>query len=370
MRSWLPAIAVAMACSSNGDETSTGGEPLRDEPSVRDADLPRPLEPTTKARDAQASPDAWTFAVLSDLHLPNYFTSTVDHLVAELIALKVRFVVITGDHTNGSPLDGPGRRDKWWAALSSALKPLRDAGIPVLPVAGNHDSYLPVQRDSYASTFDRSWANGVTINDTGTGKLARWPFSYSVDVDGLHLALAHVVSSKLDPEVAAWLAADLDGASRAQHRIAFGHVPLSSVIWSPSRVFVEQLGTILERGKVSLYATGHEHVVWDEDVALPGGAKLRQVLVGCASGYYDYAPSEPSKIRAQCVPVVRPGQREPMRCKMPNGGAFEIARGRKNRHIQHYKNAFVLVDVDAEQLRIRPMTVDAAGHAKPFYLPD
>ena len=331
--------------------------------------MPRPLEhqpSTTDTRDG----DAWTFAVLSDLHLPNYFTSTVERTVAQLIAMKVRFVVITGDHTNGSPHDGPGRRDIWWAALASALKPLRDAGIPVLPIAGNHDSYLPVQRDGYASTFDAGWATGVSINDTGTGKLARWPFSYSVDVDGVHLALAHVVSSKLDPEVAAWLTTDLERAARARHRIAFGHVPLSSVIWSPSRVFVEHLGTILERGKVELYATGHEHVVWDEDVALPGGAKLRQLLVGCASGYYGYAPSEPSKIRARCVPIIRPGQREPMRCKMPNGGAFEIARGRKNRHVQHTKNAFVLVDVDGDALRIRPMTVDAAGRAQPFYLAD
>ncbi len=315
------------------------------------------------------SASAWTFAVLSDLHLPNFHAATVDRTVAALIERQVRFVVITGDHTNGSGLDGPGRRDAWWDALARALGPLRDAGIPVLPVAGNHDSYLPVQRASYARTFDASWAKPLAVRDLGADMLSRWPFSYSVDVDGVHLALAHVVATRLDATVAAGLAKDLELARDARHRIVFGHVPLSSVVLPPSKTFVAQLGGILDRARVGFYIAGHEHLVWDEDVALPGG-KLRQVLVGCAAGYYDYAPSEPSKIRARCLPVKRPGLREPMRCKMPNGGAFEIARGRKNRHIQHYKNAFVLIDVDGDQVRVNPMTVDGAGRMQPFYLPD
>jgi predicted phosphodiesterase len=366
MRSWLPAIACTLACSSTGDETPASGvEPHRDDVSARAADAQN--APVVDAQVAQPA-GAWTFAVLSDLHLPNHFTTTVDHTVAALIAMKVRFVVITGDHTNGSPLDGPMPRANWWAALTQALQPLREAGIPVLPVAGNHDSYLPVQREGYAAMFDPSWAKPLVIHEAGATKRTRWPFSYSVEVDGVHLSLAHVVATRLDDDVARWLATDLERASKARHRIAFGHVPLSSVIVSPSKLFVAQLGTILERGKVGLYAAGHEHLLWDEDVALPGGAKLRQLIVGCASGYYAYAPSDPAKLRAKCVPVTRVGQREPMRCQMPNGGAFEIARGRKNRHLQHRKHAFMLVDVDAGALGVRAMTIDADGRPQPFYL--
>ena len=328
-----------------------------------------PVEPPKLVEKHEPKPTAWTFAVLSDLHLPNSFTATVDRTVAALIERKVRFVVITGDHTNGSPLDGPQRKDKWWTAVAHALQPLRDAGIPVLPVAGNHDSYLPAQRAGYAATFDPSWAKPLAIVEHGDSQLTRWPFSYGVEVDGVHLSLTHIVASKLDPEIALWLERDLAAARTAKHRIAAAHVPLSSVIWSPAKPFVAQLGGILDRGKVEMFVGGHEHVVWDETVVLPSGGALRQVLAGCASGYYDYAPSEPSKLRARCVPVTRPGQREPMRCKMPNGGVFEIARGRKNRHIQHYQNAFVLVDV-GETLRVRPMTVDSAGRLQPFYLPD
>ncbi len=355
--SWV-ALVVVTACSSTNDP-ACDVTPVRDAAPQRDAVL----------QEAPRAP-AWTFAVLSDLHLPNYFTTTVDRTVAALVESKVRFVVITGDHTNGSPFDGPLRKDTWWAALARALQPLREAGIPVLPVAGNHDSYLPVQRAGYAATFDPSWAKPLAIVEHGDTQLTRWPFSYSVDVDGVHLSLAHIVASKLDPAIARWLEADLATAGAAKHRIAAAHVPLSSVILSPAKPFVAQLGGILERGKVEMFLAGHEHVVWDENVVLPSGGSLRQVLAGCASGYYDYAPGEPSKLRARCVPVTRPGQREPMRCEMPNGGAFEIARGRKNRHIQHYKSAFVLVDVEGDELRVRPMTVDSAGRLQPFYLPD
>ena len=336
----------------------------------------RPIEQLAPAVDATAKPAPWTFAVMSDLHLPNDHAPTVHKTVAALVELRVRFVVITGDHTNGSGLDGAGlvhHSTGWWEAVTTALQPLRDAGIAVLPVAGNHDSYLAEQRDRYAGAFADldGWAGSLAIKTAGgTGRsLARAPFSYSVEVDGVHLTLAHIVAQGLDREVAAWLAEDLAAAAGARHRIVFGHLPLSSVIQPPSHTFAARLGAILERGHAGLYVAGHEHIVWDEDVALPAGGSLRQVLVGCTSGYYDYQPSEPSKQRAGCVPIELAGKREPMRCKMPNGGGeFVLSRGRKNRHIQHYKSTFTLFTVDGDKLSVRPMTIDANGRALPFYL--
>jgi hypothetical protein len=374
VRGWLIAVALVLllACADT------------DQPSDSPVSLPVPAKIDTPKPDAKpkAEPSAtpqpsstpWSFAVLSDLHLPNYRRVTVDQTIAALIEMKVRFVVVTGDHTNGSAIDGPVRIAKfgaWWEAVTTALRPLRAAGIPVLPVAGNHDAYLAHQRDSYAAAFAdlAQWAKPFTVRaPTGEGQVVRPPFTYSVDVDGTHLSLIHVVKSQLEPDVATWLAADLEAAKDARHRFVFAHVPLSSVIWSPARNYVAHLGGILERGKVSLFAAGHEHVVWDEDVALPNGGKLRQLIVGCASGYYDYAPSEPSKVRANCVPIKAEGKREPMKCKMPNGGEFQIARGRKNRHLQHYTNAFMVITVDGDQVRARPMTVDANGKLHPFYL--
>ena len=358
-----------------------------------DLDRPSPPPPFAKRHETQISaismppvvlvPPAplaqsstrWTFAVMSDLHLPNYKTPTVTRTVAALVALHPRLVVITGDHTNGSGLGPrPGHKlDLWWQAVTGALQPLRDAGIPVLPVAGNHDSYLLGQREGYAAAFAdlKAWAAPLEVEQPAGNILsvAHAPFSYSVDIDDVHLSLTHVVAQRLDKDVATWLAADLAAASGAKHRIVFGHVPMSSVIQPPSQTFVSRFGAILAAGHAEMYVAGHEHLVWDEDVELPGGALLRQILVGCTSGFYDFAPNDASRKRADCVPTVRAGRREPQLCKMPHGGGeFELSRGRKNRQIQHYKNSFTLFTVDGETITARPMTIDDAGNVLPFYL--
>ena len=199
---------------------------------------------------------------------------------------------------------------------------------------------------------------------------AHAPFAYSVDVDGVHLSLAHVVSSSLDPAIAKWLVADLANAKQAKLRIVFGHVPVASINGSNAKLH-GSLAVILEAGHADLYVAGHEHLVWDENVTLPLGRSLRQVLVGCSSGFYDYAPSPASQKRAHCVPVEIAGKREPKRCTMPNGGGvFVIARGRKERMIQHYKNSFTVITVNGDQVRVEPMTVDDDGKPLPFYLPE
>ncbi len=365
MRGVLSVLFVLLSCQPHEEEPPVPDS--HDKPvavAVQGNNVTEPQPP--------AKPAPWTFVVMSDLHLPNYNAIKVERAVAAIVAMHPRLVVITGDHTNGSDKNVAGSPKSlgWWGTVTTALQPLRDAKIAVLPIAGNHDSYLPWQRARYAAAFGdlTAWSAALQLT-SGTGStVARAPFSYSVDLDGVHLSLVHVVAQGLDHDVASWLANDLAAASSAKHRIVFGHVPLSSVIQPPNTGFVAKLGAILEQGHAELYIAGHEHVVWDEDVALPGGGKLRQVLVGCTSGFYDYGPTEASKQRARCVPISVANQREPMRCKMPNGGEFELARGRKNRHIQHYKNSFTVFTVDGDSITPRPMTIDDQGRVLPFYL--
>jgi hypothetical protein len=323
VRRWIAAVALVLllACADS-DEPMSAPSPVPVEPTQQRQ--PESTEP--KRQQPTQSSKAWTFAVLSDLHVPNYRNQTVHQTVAALIEMKVRFVVVTGDHTNGALIDGPQRMLKypmWWETLTGALRPLRDAGIAVFPTAGNHDAYLKQQREAYAGAFVdlAEWAKPYRVREpTGDSQISRAPFTYSVDVDDVHLSMIHTVKSKLDPGVAAWLASDLEAAKSARHRMVFTHVPLSSVLWMPNKPFVKHLGGILERGKVGLYAAGHEHLVWDEDVALPEGGKLRQLIVGCASGYYEYGPSDASKRRANCKLIKFENLREAMKCKMPNGG--------------------------------------------------
>ncbi|HSK03606.1 MAG TPA: metallophosphoesterase, partial [Kofleriaceae bacterium] len=325
----------------------------------------------------------WTIAVMSDIHMPRRNLKVEPELpraVAAIVGLRPRLVVITGDHTNGGDKDSPAtvaRSARWWKIFADELRPLRDAGIPVLPVAGNHDAYLAGQRAHYAAAFAdlAAWAAPLALNAAvpagGKVMLDRPPFSYSVDVDGVHLSLAHVVTQGLHREVAAWLADDLARAAGAKLRLVFGHVPMSSVIAAPSGGFVRALGGLLEAGRAAVYVAGHEHLVWDEDVRLPGGGSVRQVLVGCTSALYNWAPSAASRQRAGCMPEGRGPY--PLRCRMPNGGgAFLLAPDKINagRVIQHHRNSFTLITIDGGAVTdVVPMTVDEAGRALPFYVP-
>jgi hypothetical protein len=341
---------------------------------------PEAVQAAPAAQQQQQAP--WTFAVMSDIHMPRRNLTVVPEVpraIAALVGLRPRFVVITGDHTNGGDKDSPATvaaSAKWWKVFVDQLRPLRDAGIPVLPVAGNHDAYLAGQRAHYAAAFAdlAAWAAPLTLNAAvpagGRVMLDRPPFSYSIDVDGVHLSLAHVVTQGLHREVAAWLAGDLAKASGAKLRLVFGHVPVSSVIAAPARDFVRSFGGLLEAGRAALYIAGHEHLVWDEDVRLPRGGVLRQVHVGCSSGFYNWSPSADSRTRAGCAPAG--AARYPLRCRMPNGGGeFLLAPNKVNagRVIQHHLNSFTMITVDGGAVtEVRPMTVDESGRARPFYV--
>ncbi len=311
-----------------------------------------------------AAPAPFTFAVLSDLHLPARAEEPVRpsarRMIEAVIAQHPRFVVITGDFTNGEPGESRGEvsfKKHAWASVEKLLQPLRDAGIPVLPVPGNHDTYLEGQRAHYETFADLGrWAAPLAV-ERGDGTL-----SYSVDVDGVHLSLADIVDQHLRPETAAWLERDLAGAHDARVRIVLAHVPLSSVMGDPSRGLIAHLGGILADGDADLYVAGHEHLVWDEDVRLPDSSMLRQIIVGTATGFYDFGPSGPSKKRAGCR---RDGAR--MRCTMPNGGTpFELRRNYFHHWIQAQRATFTLLTVDGTTVTSRVLAVDEKGRTSEF----
>lgn len=359
------------------DVTTLDPDPF-DAPAPVDATpLPPALPPVVPNTPVPTLTGPWSFAVLSDIHAPNdgHMWPTIQQTVAALVAMHVRAVVITGDFTNGAQTDGPVRvANAWrlWTAIRTALLPLRAAGIAVLPVAGNHDSYLPGHRALYARAWADldAWAQPFRITSTGLGTAqSRAPFSYGVDVGDVHFTLAHLVDRRSHPDVEAWLAADLDAAKTRSLRFVFGHVPMSSVAVATSKPYLARLGSIFERGHADVAIFGHEHLIWDEDVKLPGGGTIREILTGCTSGFYNYGPSHDSMRRAHCKPTVIQGKVSPQRCVMPNGGGeFVIHKHRKGRMIQHARATFTVVTVDGTHVTSTPMTLDADGKAVPFYL--
>ena len=232
---------------------------------------------------------AWRFAIVTDVHV--YASGKVPQdfvtLIGELRALAPRFVVSSGDATVGNEDDGAGA-DKvrsWWQAYRGALQPLVDDGVGLLAIAGNHDYYTAVHRSEYGAAWPALDSDFTGVAPLLTG--GNPPLCYSFDLDEVHLSFIHAVDQKLEPEVDAWLRADLAAAAGARLRLVIGHVPLVSMIGHTSETYKNQLGSLLAQGQVAAYFSGHEHLVWEQELAFADGT-VRQVHVGTASGTYHY----------------------------------------------------------------------------------
>jgi hypothetical protein len=340
-----------------------------DPPSWQAAVAPLPALP-------MPPPPPMTFAVLSDLHVSAFSNDqpppAAVRMVAAVAAAHPRLVVITGDFTNGTITDSPGQvnfRVHAFRAIRRLLLPLRAAGIPVLPVAGNHDAYLDGQRRLYAQAFADldQWAAPLEIEGKkqpadGKPAIDAAPFSYAVDVDGVHLSLGHIVDQHVDPRFGAWLTDDLARAKRARLRLVFGHVPVSSVITPPSKHFLATLGAIFAAGAVDAYIAGHEHITWDEMIELPGHVPMRQILVGTATGRYDYGPTKEEMARAGCV---REGARE--ECHIPlSGTPFEMRPNSHKKWIEDQRATLTLITIDGKTITATPVGVSPRGDLEPF----
>jgi 3',5'-cyclic AMP phosphodiesterase CpdA len=296
------------------------------------------------------------FAILSDMHVHVDGTATPAFaaMVARVAESRPDLVVLGGDSTSGHVDDGvpPETVARWWSGLAAALAPLRAAGIPVLPIAGNHDYYTPAQQQGYLA----AWADLATRSGALSLR-GKPPLYYSLDLDGLHLSLVHVIDQNIEAPVADWLRKDLAAAASAQLRLVVGHVPLASAVGHTNDSFRRSLGGLLAAGGAAAYFCGHEHVAWDQDVDV-GGRTLRQVIVGTAGASYTFP------LRADLVATCCAGDVG----KMPHSGCeFEIDPATCK---QKEQAALVMVDVDGANYQVRFLALDDDDQLVPFAADD
>lgn len=231
----------------------------------------------------------YSFAIVSDIHVK--ISGQVQPAfvqVSQLLAgMGPRFVVMNGDATVGNERDGvpQDKVEGWWRALREAMSPIAAAGIPILPIAGNHDYYTDAHRQGYAT----SWADTVDQASSLAQLSGKPPLYYSFLLEDVFYLFLHVVDQELEPRVAAFAKQELgsDAAKGAALRLAFGHVPLVSMMGRTNQDFCAELGGLLAAGGVSAYFSGHEHLVWDQAL-LFGDRQVRQIHVGTASGCYHF----------------------------------------------------------------------------------
>jgi hypothetical protein len=121
---------------------------------------------------------------------------------------------------------------------------------------------------------------------------------------------------------------------------------------SPS--FRAELGGLLAKGRATLYLSGHEHLVWDEVLDVPGG-KVRQVIVGTPGASYTY-PLRPDLVGRYCVGA---------RGTLPGSGAVFTINPATGDQAQQV--AFVLLECEDDgTVRVRPMALDKDGSVMDF----
>lgn len=155
-----------------------------------------------------------------------------DAILEQLQTVPLRLIVHTGDIAYES-----GTLGEFESTFFDVYAPLLRS-FPVFPAIGNHDS-SEVFRQVYdlPRQGDHNW--------------------YSFDYGDVHFVALD--TNEMTDEQAAWLDQDL-AASDREWRIAFGHhPPFSSGEHGSSMRFRELFGPVLERHRVDLVLSGHDH---------------------------------------------------------------------------------------------------------------
>jgi 3',5'-cyclic AMP phosphodiesterase CpdA len=232
-------------------------------------------------------------AVISDLN--GSYGSTdygrpVHAAVRRIVAERPDLVIVTGDMVAGqrvNPKLSAGELAAMWDGFEAAVAgPLRQAGIPMLAVPGNHDASaypgFEAERRAFAAAAE-SWRPDLRfMSDEG------WPFRFAAEVeDVLVVGLDVTVPGLPAPPQMDWLSGML-ATERARHRavLVVGHLPLQPVSQGRERDIIvnEAFQEVLAQGGVAAYLSGHHHafevnrigpVLHVAQGALGGGPRVR-----------------------------------------------------------------------------------------------
>jgi 3',5'-cyclic AMP phosphodiesterase CpdA len=232
-------------------------------------------------------------AVISDLN--GSYGSTdygrpVHAAVRRILAERPDLVIVAGDIVAGQRVDprlAEAEIAAMWDGFEEAVAgPLRQAGIPMLVVPGNHDASaypgFEPERRAFAAAAE-SWRPDLRfLSDEG------WPFRFAAEVkDVLVVGLDVTVPGLPAPPQMAWLS-DMLATERARHRaiLVVGHLPLQPVSQGRERDIIrdDDFQEVLAQGGVAAYLSGHHHafavsrigpVLHVAQGALGGGPRIR-----------------------------------------------------------------------------------------------
>ena len=207
-------------------------------------------------------------AVISDLN-QSYGTVGYDPpvraAIKRVIELKPDVVLCTGDMIAGQrtapKLNRKNLEAMWQAFHETITWPLRDAGIPFTPSAGNHDASaspgFQLERDVYREQWQKNKSD-LSVLDGGN-----YPFNYGFIINGVLIgALDATVAGTLPPLQTEWLSDMLEkNEQKSKARILFGHLPVWSLTAGREAGILRDtnLEQLLLEKSVNVYLSGHQH---------------------------------------------------------------------------------------------------------------
>lgn len=223
-----------------------------------------------------AAADTWRFAVLSDTRgvLGGINEDALEKIALSVAADNVDLVLVPGDLVSGWALTFGAELKGWRRAMG----PVYDAGIPVFPLRGNHETCVS------RSAWRKHWPDLPRNGPKGEEGLT-YSFEHK---NAKFIGLDHYVRDhRLNQP---WLDQAL-ASNRKPHAFVFGHEPAFGP--RPSNclarypdmrdAFWDSLGT----AGVRMYLCGHEHLYARAEIADSRGNLIQQVIIGSGGAPFD-----------------------------------------------------------------------------------
>jgi UDP-2,3-diacylglucosamine pyrophosphatase LpxH len=303
----------------------------------------------------------WSFIVMSDIHIyasgtiPSKFKNMVKHIVDK----KPEIVFITGDYTSGNLGDTYSLEhiQMWYQQLDTALAPIYDAGIMVIPTVGNHDFYLEHHKTAYTQWATKTLLKYNSVLNFEVKNSLFFNFKYK----GQEFFIMKFWTFLFDNEQKSWF--DKAAVTKPEYyRFAFGHVPLKSIRGRTTQSFYKSALESFIKGNVEIYFSGHEHMHWDEFLPSENSnSELRQLTVGTTSGTYNH-PIRSQARELHCI--------EETTCAAPaTGRRFLIeSRSGKPGYQVNRQNFVEVIFKDNLSYKINSYSIDNEKRLIDFYL--
>ncbi|MBU0461512.1 MAG: metallophosphoesterase, partial [Nanoarchaeota archaeon] len=212
-----------------------------------------------------AQQQGFRFIVFTDSHTRVPPSEIQKKLVKRMIELKPDLIISGGDMVSG--VDGITAEEiaEHWGNFDELIRPIRDAGIPFLPSAGNHDK--AIGGEVVEAAYNNKWSSYVVPGlDNFEGRFDAY---YSFDHKNAHFVILDASRINLGNEQYAWLESDLNKAKESENIFVVGHVPLTRAregVREDHVVPESKIRPVLKEANIKAYLAGHNHVYNELDV--------------------------------------------------------------------------------------------------------